>query len=132
MSCWLPTQDPRFKAAVAMSPVSNWYSERFGSNLGAWVGDFLDGEPRPGGGQYYDRSPVLFAHADRTPTLLTAGMLDRATPPDQAIEFHNALVEHGVASDVAVYPLEGHGVHDLPALVDCVTRIVAWFQQHMP
>jgi len=132
MSCWLPTQDPRFRAAAALSPVSDWYAERFGSNLGAWVGDFLDGEPRPGGGQYYDRSPVLFAHDDRTPTLLTAGGLDRATPPDQAIEFYNALVEQGVASDVVVYPGEGHGVHSLPALIDWTTRIVAWFQRHMP
>ncbi|MDP9259320.1 MAG: S9 family peptidase [Actinomycetota bacterium] len=132
MACWLPTQDARFKAAVALSPVANWYSERYGSNLGAWVGDFLDGEPRPEGGQYYDRSPVLFAGADRTPTLLTAGLLDRATPPDQAIEFHNALVEHGVASDVVVYPGEGHGVHSFPALIDCTTRIVAWFERHMP
>jgi dipeptidyl aminopeptidase/acylaminoacyl peptidase len=132
MACWLPTQDARFKAAVALSPVSNWYSERYGSNLGAWVGEFLDGEPRPAGGQYYDRSPVLFAAADRTPTLLTAGLLDRATPPDQAIEFHNALVEQGVASDVVVYPGEGHGVHDFPAVIDCATRIVAWFERHMP
>ena len=132
MSCWLPTQDARFKAAVAISPVSNWYSERFGSNLGAWVGDFLDGQPKPAGGQYYDRSPVLFAHADRTPTLLTAGMQDRATPPDQAIEFHNALVEQGVPSDVAIYPEEGHGVHTFPAQIDITARIVAWFQRHMP
>jgi dipeptidyl aminopeptidase/acylaminoacyl peptidase len=132
MACWLPTQDARFKAAVALSPVTNWYSERYGSNLGAWVGDFLDGEPKPAGGQYYDRSPVLFASSDRTPTLLTAGLLDRATPPDQAIEFHNALVEQGVASDVVVYPGEGHGVHSFPALTDCTTRIVAWFERHMP
>ena len=132
MACWLPTQDARFKAAVALSPVTNWYSERYGSNLGAWVGDFLDGEPRPSGGQYYERSPVLFASADRTPTLLTAGLLDRATPPDQAIEFHNALVEQGVASDVVVYPGEGHGVHTFPAVIDCTTRIVAWFERHMP
>jgi dipeptidyl aminopeptidase/acylaminoacyl peptidase len=132
MACWLPTQDPRFKAAVALSPVTNWYSERFGSNLGAWVGDFLDGEPRPAGGQYYERSPVLFASGDRTPTLLTAGQLDRATPPDQAIEFHNALVEHGVASDVVVYPFEGHGVHDFPAVIDCTTRVVGWFERHLP
>ena len=132
MACWLPTQDTRFQASVAMSPVANWYSERYGSNLGAWVGDFLDGEPRPGGGQYYERSPVLFAHRDRTPTLLTAGLHDRATPPDQAIEFHNALVEQGVASDVAIYPQEGHGVHSFPALFDVCTRAVAWFQQHMP
>ena len=132
MASWLPTQDPRFKAAVALSPVTNWYSERFGSNLGPWVGDFLDGEPQPSGGQYYDRSPVLFAHRDRTPTLLTAGLHDRATPPDQAIEFHNALIEQGVASDVVVYPGEGHGVDSFPALIDCTTRVVAWFQRHMP
>ena len=132
MASWLPTLDPRFRAAVAMSPVTNWYSERFGSNLGAWVGDFLDGEPRPSGGQYYERSPVLFAHRDRTPTLLTAGLHDRATPPDQAIEFHNALIEQGVASDVVVYPGEGHGVDSFPALIDCTTRVLAWFQRHMP
>jgi dipeptidyl aminopeptidase/acylaminoacyl peptidase len=112
--------------------VTDWYSERYGSNLGAWVGDFLDGEPKPAGGQYYDRSPVLFAAHDRTPTLLTAGGIDRATPPGQAIEFHNALVELGVPTDVAIYPEEGHGVHSFPALIDVTTRTVAWFQRHMP
>jgi dipeptidyl aminopeptidase/acylaminoacyl peptidase len=132
MACWLPTRNARFKAAVALSPVTDWYSERYGSNLGAWVGDFLDGEPKPAGGQYYDRSPVMFASADRTPTLLTAGRLDRATPPGQAIEFHNALSEQGVASDVVVYPGEGHGVHSFPAVIDCATRTVAWFERHMP
>jgi dipeptidyl aminopeptidase/acylaminoacyl peptidase len=132
MASWLPTQDPRFRAAVAISPVCDWYSERFGSNLGTWVGDFLDGEPVPAGGQYYDRSPVLAAHRNRTPTLLTAGMNDRATPPGQAIEYHNALVEQDVPSDVVVYPQEGHSVHELPALIDCTTRVVAWFQRHMP
>ena len=132
IACWLPAHDPRFKAAVALSPVTNWYSERFGSNLGPWVGDFLDGEPKPSGGQYYDRSPVLFADRDRTPTLLTAGLHDRATPPDQAIEFHNALTEQGVASDVVIYPNEGHGVDSFPALIDCTARVVAWFQRHMP
>ena len=65
-------------------------------------------------------------------TLLTAGLHDRATPPDQAIEFHNALVEQGVASDVAVYPQEGHGVHYFPALFDVCTRAVTWFERHMP
>jgi dipeptidyl aminopeptidase/acylaminoacyl peptidase len=132
MACWLPTRDPRFRAAAAISPVSDWYSERFGSNLDTWVGDFLDGEPRPSGSQYHERSPVLFARNDRTPTLLTAGAHDRATPPTQAIEFHNALVEHGVASDVVIYPGEGHGVHSLPAVIDATTRVVAWFQLHMP
>ncbi len=81
MAAWLPTQDPRFKAAVAMSPVTDWYSERFGSNLGAWVGDFLDGEPKPAGGQYYDRSPVLFATQRPHPHAAHGG---RARPRDAA------------------------------------------------
>ena len=115
MACWLPTQDARFKAAVAFSPVTNWYSERYGSNLGAWVGDFLDGEPTARrAGSTTTAARCCSPSADRTPTLLTAGLLDRATPPDQAIEFHNALVEQGVASDVVIYPGEGHGVHYLP------------------
>ena len=75
---------------------------------------------------------MLAAGDDRTPTLLTSGALDRATPPGQAVEFHNALVEHGVASDVVIYPGEGHGVGSFPALIDCTTRVVAWFQRHMP
>jgi dipeptidyl aminopeptidase/acylaminoacyl peptidase len=132
MAAWLPTQDGRFQASVALSPVTDWYSGRYGSNLGAWVGSFLDGEPKPAGGQYYDRSPVFFAAGDRTPTLLTAGGNDRATPPGQAIEFHNALAEQGVPTDAVVYPQEGHGVHSFPALIDVTTRIVAWFERHMP
>ena len=31
-----------------------------------------------------------------------------------------------------IYPGEGHNVHSLPALIDCTTRVVAWFQRHMP
>ena len=61
---WRAGCRPRTRASRPRSPsrpVTNWYSERFGSNLGSWVGDFLDGEPKPAGGQYYDRSPVLFA-----------------------------------------------------------------------
>ena len=81
MSAWLPTQDGRFKAAVAMSPVTDWYSERYGSNLGAWVGDFLDGEPQAcAAASTTTAAPCSSPAADRTPTLLTAGQNDRATP----------------------------------------------------
>ncbi len=37
-----------------------------------------------------------------------------------------------VPAEVAVYPLEGHGVRDLPASIDLTTRIVAWFERFMP
>jgi dipeptidyl aminopeptidase/acylaminoacyl peptidase len=81
---------------------------------------------------YRDRSPVFGGDRLRTPTLLTAGTKDRATPPGQAVEFHRILRERGVPTEVARYPLEGHGVRDLPAAIDAATRILAWFERFMP
>jgi dipeptidyl aminopeptidase/acylaminoacyl peptidase len=132
MSAWISTQDPRFKAAVAMSPVTDWWSERFDGSLGAWVADFLGGDPDAIPEAYTARSPVLQAHRCRTPVLLTAGRNDRATPVGQAVEFYRALRERGVASEVVTYPEEGHGVSNLPAVLDLLTRTVAWFERFLP
>ncbi|MGZ5301892.1 MAG: S9 family peptidase [Actinomycetota bacterium] len=132
MSAWLPCIDTRFRAAVAISPVTDWYSERFDSNLGTWAADFLGGDAVTRQAHYRERSPVFAAGWNRTPTLLTAGARDRATPRGQAVELHRALREHGVPTDVAVYPSEGHGVRDLPAGIDLTARTVAWFERFMP
>lgn len=132
MSCWLPTQTDRFTAAVAISPVTDWYSQHFNSNIGHWDGDFLGGRPSSPGGPYLERSPVMLADRIKTPTLLTAGLQDRCTPPGQAIEFYRALREHGVETEVVLYPDEGHGVRKMPASIDLCTRTVEWFERHMP
>ena len=132
MAAWLPTLDTRFKAAVALSPVTDWYSEHFGSSLIDWVGDFLADRPERVGGAYHERSPVLAGERLRTPTLLTAGLRDRATPPTQAVEFYRALVAQGVPSEVVVYPQEGHGIRNLLTQVDLATRMVTWFERFMP
>jgi len=78
------------------------------------------------------RSPVLHASRVRTPCLSIAGANDRATPPGQAQEFHQALLANGVRSVLAVYPEEGHGIRAYPATVDFVTRVTCWFEEHMP
>ena len=126
MTTWLVTQAPeRFAAAVAISPVTDWRSQHYTSNIARFdtefVGDLAD-----------ERSPVLHAGKVRTPTFLTAGEVDRCTPPGQALEFHQALREHGVPTACAIYPGEGHGVRRYPAVLDWTTRIVAWFEQWMP
>ena len=48
------------------------------------------------------------------------------------MEFHQALLERGVESEVALYPEEGHGVRRFPAVIDYCTRGVEWFERHMP
>ncbi len=132
MSCWLPTQDQRFKAAVAVAPVSDFISQHWNSNIGAWDAWFLGGSPEGGAPQYRERSPVFFADRVDTPTLLTAGTEDRCTPPGQAIEFHRALRERGVPTEVVVYPGEGHGVRKFPAAIDLEARSLGWFERFMP
>jgi dipeptidyl aminopeptidase/acylaminoacyl peptidase len=132
MAALLPCLDQRFAAAVSLSPVTDWFSERFDSNLGAWVQDFLGGPSIERLEDYRDRSPVFLAERNRTPTLLTAGVRDRATPIGQATEFYRALREHDVPADLVVYPLEGHGVRTIPGIFDLVTRTVGWFERFMP
>jgi dipeptidyl aminopeptidase/acylaminoacyl peptidase len=83
-------------------------------------------------GPYLDRSPLMFADRVRTPTLQTAGAVDRDTPPGQAPEFHTALREAGVESAIAIYPGEAHGIRRFPALADQCTRMLAWFERHTP
>jgi dipeptidyl aminopeptidase/acylaminoacyl peptidase len=133
MSAWLVTQDHRFKAAVAGSPVTEWYSFTFTSNIPRWGLWFLDNaDPEQAGNQVHTRSPVMHASRARTPTLLTAGAMDRCTPAGQAREFHQALIGHGIDSELVIYPTEGHGVSRFPAVTDYLTRLVIWFERYMP
>jgi dipeptidyl aminopeptidase/acylaminoacyl peptidase len=133
MSAWLVTQDHRFSAAVAGSPVTEWYSFTFTTNIPGWGLLFLDNaDPEQIGNQVHTRSPVMHASKARTPTLLTAGANDLCTPAGQAREFYQALIGHGVDSELVIYPGEGHGVSRFPAVTDYLTRIVTWFNRFMP
>jgi dipeptidyl aminopeptidase/acylaminoacyl peptidase len=133
MSAWLVTQDHRFKAAVAGSPVTEWYSFTFTTNIPRWGLWFLDNaDPEQTANQVHTRSPVMHASKARTPTLLTAGAKDRCTPVGQAREFYQALIGHGIDSELVIYPGEGHGVSQFPAVTDYLTRLVTWFEKYMP
>ncbi len=132
MTAWLITQDPRFAAAVAVSPVTNQVTEHLISNIPHFVSLFLNDTYVNPGGKYFDRSPINFAHQAKTPTLSTCGVLDRCTPPEEAVQFHNALIENGVKSVLVTYPQEGHGVRKWPAAVDFAARMVGWFEEHIP
>ena len=67
MTAWLITQDSRFTAAVALSPVTDWYSQTYTSNIAGWGIRFLDGDPERPDNQVHHRSPVLHASKARTP-----------------------------------------------------------------
>lgn len=132
MTAWLVTQDQRFAAAVAVAPITNHVTEQLISNIPHFTSLFLADRYDNPAGKYFERSPIMHAHEAKTPTLNICGALDRCTPPEEAVQFHNALLSHGVKSALVTYPQEGHGVRQLPALIDYAARVVGWFQEHMP
>jgi dipeptidyl aminopeptidase/acylaminoacyl peptidase len=132
MSAWLITQDPRFAAAVPVSPVTNQVTEHLISNIPHFVKLFLGDRLNDPTGKYFERSPIMHAHKVKTPTLNIAGALDRCTPPEEAVQFHRALLQHEVESALLIYPREGHGVRSFPASIDYAARLAIWFDAHIP
>jgi dipeptidyl aminopeptidase/acylaminoacyl peptidase len=65
------------------------------------------------------------------PTLLIHGALDRCTPVSQSLQYHNALVEAGVETEMVVYPREGHGWREFEHQVDLWRRTGDWFDRHL-
>jgi len=131
MTSWIIGQDPRFAAAVPVAPVTNWVSEHLISNLPHFCSMSLADRYTSASGKYFERSPIMHAHKVKTPTLNICGALDRCTPPSEAMQFHNALLENGVKSVLVTYPEEGHGVRKFPAMVDYAARVVGWFEEHI-
>jgi dipeptidyl aminopeptidase/acylaminoacyl peptidase len=131
MSSWLITQDQRFAAAVPVSPVTNYVSEHLVGNIPHFCSLFLADKFNNPEGMYFTRSPITYAHRVKTPTLNICGALDRCTPPSEAMQFHNALLENGVKSVLVTYPEEGHGVRKFPAAIDYAARLVSWFDEHL-
>jgi dipeptidyl aminopeptidase/acylaminoacyl peptidase len=132
MTAWLISQDARFAAAVPVAPVINQVTEQLISDIPHFVQLFLADHYTNPGGKYFERSPVMHADKVRSPTLNICGALDRCTPPEEATQFHNALQENGIKSVLVTYPEEGHGIRKWPAIIDFGTRLVAWFQEHIP
>ena len=132
MAAWLITQCARFAAAVAVSPHTNQVTAQLLSNIPQFMARLIADDLSNPRGRYFERSPVFHAGRATTPTLNICGALDRCTPAEEAVQFHNALLQNGTRSVLVTYPQEGHGIRKLPAMLDCATRVTEWFLDHIP
>ncbi len=124
MSAWLATQSDRFLTAIAISPISNWRSQHGTSQIGRFDEIFL-ADPL----LRENRSPVAAVTQTTVPTLVLAGMRDRNTPPGQAQEFHRALRDVGVQTELILYRDGGHSLRDLPIMLDASARTLDWLMR---
>lgn len=131
MTSWLVTQDSRFAAAISVAPHTNQVTERLLSNIPYFVDLFYADKYNNPNGNYFHRSPIMYADQVKTPILNICGALDRCTPPTEAMQFHNALRENNKKSILLTYPQEGHGIRRLPATIDYSARILMWFDKNL-
>ncbi|KAH8647194.1 Alpha/Beta hydrolase protein [Xylariales sp. PMI_506] len=135
MASWIISRHPdMFKASVSLAAVNDWVSLHTTSNIPAFTSMFFKEGPYSMSADSLslrNLSPITMAGRVKTPVLHIAGEDDACVPPSQALQFHNALREHGVQSVVAVYKGEGHGVRKFPAVIDAHSRILEWFDRFM-
>lgn len=128
---WAVGQTERFRAAVAMSVVSNYVSFHLTSEVWWYDQAILEGEWNDPTSQYADRSPVTHAHRCTTPTLIIQGADDRCTPVGQAEELFNAIAASGTEVELVVYPREGHVPLERAHALDAIRRTQAWFDRYL-
>ncbi|HEY7145446.1 MAG TPA: prolyl oligopeptidase family serine peptidase [Streptosporangiaceae bacterium] len=129
MSAWLITQTSRFDAAVVGAGNSNWRSQHGTSSVGAWDQLYLRDDPYRIGGAYDTRSPLTYAQAVTTPTLLAHGTADSIVPPGQAAEFATGLRQAGCPVRLRFYPGEGHDFARRDTQVALAGDITGWYRR---
>ncbi|WP_405150205.1 S9 family peptidase [Sphaerisporangium sp. NBC_01403] len=129
ISCWLPTQTGRFKAAIPGGCVSDLTSMAGTSDAGHYL------KTHECHGDLAAQSPLTHVARVTTPTLILQGEEDHRCPVGQAEQWFAALREQGVPVRLVRYPggshlfiLNGRPSHR----VDYNERIVEWLEQWIP
>ena len=134
MSCFLTTQDTRFRAAVAGGLVSDLTSMYGTCDDGACMSRFeLGGTPWEQPERYAAMSPITRVGDVRTPTLILHGGSDLTCDLGQAQQWHTSLRGQGVPTQLVIYPEQSHAfiLMGRPShRFDYNRRVVAWLERY--
>jgi dipeptidyl aminopeptidase/acylaminoacyl peptidase/CubicO group peptidase (beta-lactamase class C family) len=136
MTAYLTGHDDRFAAAVAGGIVSDLVSMG-GSSDDAHLLNLMEIGVMPWDSEGQERlaemSPLTAVDQVTTPTLVLHGEKDLRCPLGQAQQWHYALRERGVPTQLVIYP---GGSHVFPLLgtpshrVDYARRVVEWVERY--
>jgi dipeptidyl aminopeptidase/acylaminoacyl peptidase len=130
MTCWLVTQTQRFRAAVAQNAVTDLTMMWGLSDLQSWTQWEFDGYPWEVSSAMRRHSPLSHVARVQTPTLILHARDDRRCPLPMGRAFYQALLARKVATQMVIYPGEGHGIRQPLHREDVLRRVLAWFERH--
>jgi dipeptidyl aminopeptidase/acylaminoacyl peptidase len=112
MTCWLTSQTPRFRCAVAHAAVFD-LPALYAGDLTEGFADEFGGEPwgGPEARAALDRwNPAAFTHGYATPTLVLHGERDYRVPATHALHLYGVLKARGIDARLVYYPDEHHWI----------------------
>ncbi|MCI0524991.1 MAG: S9 family peptidase [Acidobacteria bacterium] len=132
LTCWMIGRSPRFRAAVTVYPVVNWYSFVLTSDIGNWtVNHWFPGFPWDHVEHYEKRNLLSVVKNVKTPTMVLTGEEDWRTPMSDSEQYYQALKLLGVESVLVRVPNEPHGIQVRPSHhMSKILHIIGWFDKH--
>jgi acylaminoacyl-peptidase len=132
LTAWIVGKTDRFRAAVSVKPVINWYSHALVADApGFFYRYWFPGPPWEQAEHYLKRSPISLAGNVKTPTMLLTGEADYRTPISESEQFYEALKIRKVDTALVRIPDASHMMEGRPSyLVSKVVHILKWFEIH--
>ena len=132
LTCWMIGHTPRFRAAVTVYPVINWYSFVLTADIGGWISKYwFPGLPWDHVEHYEKRSLLSVVKNVKTPTMVLTGEMDYRTPMSDSEQYYQALKILGIESVLVRVPDEPHGIAVRPSHhMSKILHIITWFDRH--
>jgi acylaminoacyl-peptidase len=132
LTCWVIGHTTRFRAAVTVYPVINWYSFVLTSDIPVLVSRYwFPGLPWDNVEHYEKRSLLSVVKNVKTPTMVLTGEEDYRTPISESEQYYTALKLLKIETVLVRVPGEPHGIQRRPSHHAAkVSYILNWFDQH--
>ena len=127
LAAWAIGHTDRFKAASIGAGITDLVSQAGSMDLPDFIPLYFGGEAFERFDALFDRSPLKYAAAIKTPTLFQHGIDDERVPFGQSMELFTALSRLGVPTALAAYPRSGHDVTEPGLVRDLMVRNLDWF-----
>jgi acylaminoacyl-peptidase len=132
LSAWIVGKTNRFRAAVVVKPVINWYSFVLTSDVyNFFYRYWFPGFPWDQAEHYLKRSPVSLVGHVQTPTMLMTGESDYRTPISESEQYYQALKLRKVDTVLVRIPEASHAMDARPTqLIAKIAHILKWFEKY--
>ena len=131
LTCWMIGRTTRFKAAVTVYPVINWYSFVLYSDI-PWTANYwFPGMPWDNVELYESKNLLSVVKNVTTPTMVLTGEADYRTPMPDSEQYYAALKLLGVESVLVRVPDAPHGIAVRPSHhISKINHIMGWINKY--